>query len=296
MSILYQDELYGNFKIEGILEELVNTEPFQRLKRIHQGGAIIVARPDLNQTRYDHSIGVMKLIQVLEGGLADQIMGLLHDVSHTAFSHLIDYVLDLSEENYHEHIFSEVIQHPEILRIIKKYGFNIEQFLTPEKFTVVDYPLPGLCADRVDYTLRDLMKLEQITKAEVSWFLKGLAIINNRIVVTEVKYAQWFKGKYTFLVEEYFNGRENKSANKFMAAITKELYNKGDLTLADFNKDDFQVSKKIERVLKIDLHKSYQNWLSAQDTHVVFKTKPREVDPDVIIENQLLRLSQLNNK
>ncbi|GGH18917.1 hypothetical protein GCM10011418_22940 [Sphingobacterium alkalisoli] len=295
MSIYYQDELYGNFKIEGILEELVHTEPFQRLKRIHQGGAIIVVRPDLNQTRFEHSIGVMKLIQVLEGSLTEQIMGLLHDISHTAFSHLIDYVLDLPEENYHEQIFTEVMQHPEILRVIEKYGFSIDQLLTPNKFTILDYPLPGLCADRIDYTLRDLMKLEQITKAEVAWFLKGLAIVNNRIVVTEVEYAQWFKNKYTFLVEEYFNGRDNKRANKFMAAITKELYGNGNLTLADFNEDDFQVLKKIEHVLKIDLHTSYQDWLSKQDFNILFKTKPRDVDPDVIVENQLFRLSQINN-
>ena len=295
MSIYYQDELYGNFKIEGILEELVHTEPFQRLKRIHQGGAIIIARPDLNQTRFEHSIGVMKLIQVLEGSLTEQIMGLLHDISHTAFSHLIDYVLDLPEENYHEQIFTEVMQHPEILRVIEKYGLRIDQLLTPNKFTILDYPLPGLCADRIDYTLRDLMKLEQITKAEVAWFLKGLAIVNNRIVVTEVEYAQWFKNKYTFLVEEYFNGRDNKRANKFMASITKELYGNGNLTLADFNEDDFQVLKKIEHVLKIDLHTSYQDWLSKQDFNILFKTKPRDVDPDVIVENQLFRLSQINN-
>jgi len=130
---------------------------------------------------------------------------------------------------------------------------------------------------------------------EVAWFLKGLAIVNNRIVVTEVEYAQWFKNKYTFLVEEYFNGRDNKRANKFMASITKELYGNGNLTLADFNEDDFQVLKKIEHVLKIDLHTSYQDWLSKQDFNILFKTKPRDVDPDVIVENQLFRLSQINN-
>lgn len=293
MSIYYEDEVYGHFKIEGVLEELVQTEPFQRLKRIHQGGAIIVARPDLNQTRYEHSIGVMKLIQILDGSLEEQIMGLLHDISHTAFSHLIDYVLDFPEENYHEHIFSEVIHHPEIMGVIEKYGFNIEQFLTSDKFTILDYPLPGLCADRIDYTLRDMLKLKQITKEEAAWFVQGLAIFQNKIVVTETKYAYWFKNKYTFLVEEYFNGRENKNANKFMTTIIKEMYEKGNLTLADFNEDDLEVSKKIESVLNTDIHKSYQEWVSAQDIDIAFKTKNREVDPEVIVGNQLFRLSQI---
>jgi len=50
-------------------------------------------------TRFDHSVGVMLLIRKLGAGsspasalLKEQVAALLHDVSHTAFSHVIDYV------------------------------------------------------------------------------------------------------------------------------------------------------------------------------------------------------------
>ena len=36
----------------------------------------------------------MLLIKKLGGSVEEQIAGLLHDVSHTAFSHVIDYVFD----------------------------------------------------------------------------------------------------------------------------------------------------------------------------------------------------------
>jgi HD superfamily phosphohydrolase len=44
----------------------------------------------------------MLLIWRLGGSLREQLAGLLHDVSHAAFSHLIDHVLDVAEEDYHE--------------------------------------------------------------------------------------------------------------------------------------------------------------------------------------------------
>ncbi len=36
----------------------------------------------------------MMLVNRLGGSLEEQIAALLHDVSHTAFSHVIDYVLE----------------------------------------------------------------------------------------------------------------------------------------------------------------------------------------------------------
>ncbi len=86
----YLNKLYGKFELSGDIEELINTNVFQRLKKIHQGGAIFLINPNINHTRFEHSIGVMLLIKNLGGSIEEQIAGLLHDISHTAFSHLID--------------------------------------------------------------------------------------------------------------------------------------------------------------------------------------------------------------
>jgi HD superfamily phosphohydrolase len=80
----------------------LRTAPLQGLRGMHQGGAIVHANPAINHTRFDHSAGVMLRIRRLGGSLWEQLAGLLHDVLHTAFSHLIDYVLEVAEEDYHE--------------------------------------------------------------------------------------------------------------------------------------------------------------------------------------------------
>ncbi|MBT2664897.1 hypothetical protein J7J00_05270 [Bacillus sp. ISL-4] len=119
------DSIYGKYIVEGVLEELILSIPVQRLKGIHQGGASYLVNEKWDVTRFDHSPGVMLLIKALAGSLEEQIAGLLHAVSHTAFSHVIDFVLDCKDEDYHEKIYEHVIMESEIPFILKKYGYDI---------------------------------------------------------------------------------------------------------------------------------------------------------------------------
>lgn len=76
----------------------------------------------------------MLLIKKLGGSVEEQIAGLLHDVSHTAFSHVIDYVFHNEGESYHEEIFSSVVKNSEIPAILSKYGYNYEDILLDDSF------------------------------------------------------------------------------------------------------------------------------------------------------------------
>ncbi len=146
-----EDQIYGSFELQPVFQELIQSRLFQRLKGIHQGGAVIIADPSISLTRYEHSIGVSLLIKKLGGSLEEQLAGLLHDLSHTAFSHLVDYVLGYENEDYHEQIFAEYISDPEIVEVLSRHGFDYRSFLDLEKFKLLDYPMPSLCADRIDY-------------------------------------------------------------------------------------------------------------------------------------------------
>jgi len=243
--MIYIDKIYGKIEILGILEELLNTRVFQRLKKIHQGGAIFLVNPTLNQTRFDHSIGVMILIQKLGGSIQEQIAGLIHDISHTAFSHLIDYVLEIEEEDYHEKRFEVVLANEELANVLQKNDYEVRDFLNMESYQILEYPLPGLCADRIDYTLRDLFQLKTISKEEINWFLSGLQIFEKRIVLKSEKHGKWFQSKYDFLVHEYFGGKENQEINLIMKKVIKECLEKSIIEVNDFHYDDFYLINKI---------------------------------------------------
>lgn len=80
-----------------LLSELLNSQPVQRLKHINQYGIIQLVdsqgHNNESYTRYDHSLGVLYLLNYFRAPFEEQVSGLLHDISHTAFSHVSDYLL-----------------------------------------------------------------------------------------------------------------------------------------------------------------------------------------------------------
>lgn len=105
--MIIEDPVYGRWKVEEVLGELIHSPPVQRLQKIHPGGAAHLVHSAWNVTRFEHSVGVMLLIRHLGGSLEEQVAGLLHDVSHTAFSHVVDIVVASPEEVFPRPIFRD---------------------------------------------------------------------------------------------------------------------------------------------------------------------------------------------
>lgn len=285
------DNLYGKFSISPLIDELINSRPFERLKRIHQGGGIFLVNPKLTLTRHEHSIGVMLLIKLLGGTEIEQAAGLLHDISHTAFSHVIDYVFEHAGEDYHEEIYQRILNDSEIPEILSKHGYTLSQ-LTAQDFNILEQPLPNLCADRVDYALRDLFYAGFINKKEVKDFISAISIHEGRIMLTSIAAAKWFKSKFEILNKDYFAKKEHLYANEKLTAIIKQLLAEKAITTADFEKDDTQLLKLIENTVagkqRIEEIKKLQDFEAYTPG---FNLKDRVVDPELYIGGKYARLS-----
>lgn len=297
-----KDYIYGEFEIDNVLIELINCSAVQRLKNIHQVGATYLINKDLNVTRYEHSVGVMLLIKMLGGSLEEQIAGLLHDVSHTAFSHVIDFVLDNNEEDYHEIIFNEVVMNSEIPNILKRYGYNYEDILmNEEKWTILERKAPRLCADRVDYTLRDMYRYGYTNKSEVDLFVKDMCIVNGEIVVKSIDTANWFLDLYYKEVVGFFMSPLNAYAYDKLAKAIKLAINIKELHMKDILKTDTEVIDILKKSKNNDLL-NLVNSLNSDikviinenkyDIHI--KGKVRLIDPSVYINNKVFSLSNLD--
>jgi len=235
--MMVSDIFYGNFELEDILCELISSESIQRLKNVHQGGAIFLVSPHVDHSRYEHSIGVMLLVRKLGGSLEQQIAALLHDVSHTAFSHVIDYVLQHKGEDYHEQIFETVIGKSTIPNILAKYGFSTS-LLDDPKHTLLEMPLPALCADRIDYTIRDLYHFGLIDIVEAHDFISELGVQDGKIGVQSEEVASWISSKYLQLNNAYFRKPEHIFANTKLAELIALGLEKCILVLSDLWQDD----------------------------------------------------------
>lgn len=305
------DLVYGNFEIkEPVIIELLNTPEFKRLKKISMGGyypAYYELQP-INNNRYNHSVGVFLLLRKYNAGLEEQIAGLLHDVSHSAFSHAIDYIDDNPEahktqknqDDYHE----EFIRNSDIPSILKKHHFNLDNILDDKDFSLKENELPDICADRLDYTLREgFVVTKSINEAARDKILSGLINHNHQFAFNNIESARVFADLFWQLNETNWCGRRTAIMFAFNGLLLRYSINQGYITKLDlFKMTDDEVIERLRKTNDTKLlhifnilnlkQEQIDNELLAGISQVVCKN--RKVDPYVFGNNRLIRLSEVD--
>ena len=295
--MIIEDRVYGKIEVSSkIVLELIQSKPLQRLKGIAQFGIPDEFYHLPNYTRYEHSIGVMLLLKKLGASEEEQIAGLLHDVSHTAFSHIIDWVIgDGKTEDYQDEHHGRYITSSDIPSILRKHGYSVERIIDYHYFGLLEQDLPDLCADRVDYSLREFPP--DIVKVCVP----ALTTKDNKIVFTNEQIAMLFARNFLKLQTEHWGSFEAVSRYRLFADALAQGLKEGDITEDDFWQDDALVikkivvskNKKLQATLQTLRSKSLDHW--PKSTTIVHK-KFRFVDPLFMDGEILTRLSKANAK
>ncbi|EJP94601.1 HD domain-containing protein [Bacillus cereus] len=302
--MIISDVIYGEFKVDKVLEELILSKPVQRLKGVHQAGASYLMNEKWNVTRFDHSVGAMLLIKKLGGSVEEQIAGLLHDVSHTAFSHVIDYVFDNENESYHEEIFSAVVKNSEVPAILSKHGYNYEDILLDDsKWILLERSAPELCADRVDYTLRDMFTYGYISLEEAQDFLNDLIEVNGKMVLQSIEMAEWFTKTYYKEVIDFFMKPMNIYGNDMLAKTLKLALHKKIIHPDDFLLEDHELITKLRlcKDQEVDallrkVHPSIEVKEDRNEYDLHQKNKVRLIDPPLLREGEVVQSSVVSEK
>jgi hypothetical protein len=292
----YTDRVYGKVNIkEPVILELLNSAPLQRLKDVDQAGyRPLWSKPDVevgkyDHSRYAHSVGVYLLLRKYNASLEEQISGLIHDVSHSAFSHCIDYVLDSGSEkehNYQDNLFKDYVRNTEIPAILEKYGFDPEYILEEKNFPLKEKELPDLCADRIDYSLKTAVIFEELKEKEVNYFLDNLTVIDNNWVFEDLESAQRYAELFLKLNRDYYSGVA--SAIMFRAvgdclryALQKEYINESDL----YTTDEL-VIKKLKKSL--DKDENLQLFFDRMNKKVNIENDPDNYDIKVFCKSRVV--------
>jgi len=194
----YHDIVHGVIDIrDDLILELMDTDALRRLESIYQAGATAYIYPQRCHTRFDHSVGVMLLLRRLRASWREQLAGLLHDISHTAFSHVSDLLFPTGGgESYHETLYRKVLWGSEVPTVLAAHGLAVGDVLDGAHYSLLEQPLPALSADRLDYFLRDALMERVITPAEVSQCLLHLVPHEGCIVVNDLAVARWLGNCY----------------------------------------------------------------------------------------------------
>ena len=173
--MIYKDKIYGDVEIENpVILELIESKAIQRLKKVNQYGPHYLRDKKLDTTRFEHSVGCAILLEKFGASLEAQAAGLLHDVSHGAFSHLMDHILDKQKvQNWHDETFEKFVMKSDIPPILQKHGLDVKELFDKGKWKIATQALPDLSADKIDYGLRDSILYENLTPEDKDHILQN---------------------------------------------------------------------------------------------------------------------------
>lgn len=156
---LHVSSIYGEFDVnEPVLIDLFNCSALLRIKGVHQYGFVKYLHPEVRSySRYNHCVGVWAIVRLFGGSLEEQILALLHDVSHTVFSHIGDYLKKHSSAlrgtSYQDEIHRSFLIAMGVDLILARHGYFLDDILAIQH-PILEQPSPELCADRLEYTLQ----------------------------------------------------------------------------------------------------------------------------------------------
>lgn len=287
----YHDNVYGWVSIDDpLIEALMHAPAVVRLKGVLQHGITGLIGITTPITRFEHSVGTMLLVRRLDGSLEEQVAALLHDVSHTAFSHVIDYVFDGHDsQSYHDEIKEEFLSQTELPELLARYDLNWRDYIEEANYPLLEQPAPRLCADRLDYFLRDSLDLGLADRTEVQEALDHVIVHEGRIMTDDVQVATWLARTYLAADRaSWANLREvglyELTARAIRRALQIDLIQTGDFWRTD---------KELWEILQQSDDAGIQQDLELVNTETVFtidednptfmvSTKIRSIDPEIV--------------
>ncbi len=238
----WQDRVYGEVAIDDPeILRLIACPTFQRLRGIRQAGPSAFAFPFKTVTRFEHSLGVYLLLGRLGADRREQLAGLLHDISHTAFSHAVDFLFDSDEQDHHEGLKPLFLTRPDMVEAIARLGFAPEDFFDDSIYPLLERPLPWLCADRLDYFLRDGRACGVTTPESIARTLDHTVVVEETIALDDLDVAREVVEQFAEMNRDWWaSTTEAYIYNEFADAL-REGFRLGALRKEDLFSDDAHV-------------------------------------------------------
>ncbi|MBW0530619.1 hypothetical protein O181_070334 [Austropuccinia psidii MF-1] len=310
------DPIYGTVIIDSLCAiEIIHLAEFQRLKHVLQHGisGLVGLLPSPPVNRFDHSLGAMILVKRLGGSEEAQLAALLHDVAHTTFSHVVDLVFGYV---VHEVDKLEYLNSTQIPNVLQKHGFDPQRVFNEELFSLLELPSPRICADRVDYALRDSLYFGFLNQEDAQEVLHSLVSIDGQMALDSQHAAILLGNAFLMSDQKVWAAPTHAYLYKLTAealklALAEGLIQKKDLwTWGDrelwhlmVNHGSPQIKKLTERtnprcrLLEINLGDSKDsqasNHISSPEV-CTLKLKIRTIDPPVSTPDGLKPLSSLD--
>ena len=132
-------------------------------------------------SRFDHSVGVALLVWRFTGDVRQTLAGLFHDIATPCFAHVVDFMLgdSMTQEATEDGTRAMIERSAGIQGVLRKHGLSTDDVADYHKYPVADNDSPCLSADRLEYTLGNLVNYRLITRDRAKWMLDALTVLQD---------------------------------------------------------------------------------------------------------------------
>jgi HD superfamily phosphohydrolase len=226
---------------------------------------------------------------------------LLHDISHTAFSHAVDFLHASDEQDHHERLKPRFLHRPDLAAGLRRLGFAPEEFYHDEIYLLLERPLPWLCADRLDYFLRDSLACGVSTPESAAATLAHVFVHDRLLVFDDCDAARDAVARFERMNRHWWaSPTEAYLYNEFADAL-REGFRLGALQEEDLLTDDATVLARLRGsgsaaiAAKLEQIEHFRpELLDGFVPRIV--PKERHIDPPVLVGSGWERLSTLDER
>jgi len=278
----YYDPLHKSITLnssipeEKMVMELIDSSPFQRLRRIKQLGPAYLTFHGAESSRFTHSLGVFHLarrainhLSKIDYSLKDYKFilygaALLHDLGHGPLSHTSEEIFKIRHEDWTAKLINS---NKEITLILNRYSKGnskaisdlIQSREAPQKL-IISLISSQLDCDRLDYLMRDSystgaryghLDIDRIISAmtiapdgDLAIHPKGLMAVEHYLVIRNLMYRSIYNHRLNevcnWLLEQIIKTARKLGPNKLWAdkSMSEWLWNHKDMSLDSFLSND----------------------------------------------------------
>lgn len=308
LSAYHLDTFYGSMEVtDKTVIDIIEHPVMQRLKKVRQYGTRYYTIKADEYDRFQHSIGVYYILNKFGASKNEQLAGLLHDASHTVFSHVGDWIFDHPDgkSSFQDDIHEFFLQQYGMQTLLQQHGLTIADIHHKnDAYCMLDQELPDMCADRIEYNIQGGVIEGLITHQQAQEILMALRFENGIWFFVDVAVAKTFANISLYLTEHSWGEPLGVVGYKLTAQAIKRALHLEYLVLDQiyFGTDDIiwqllqQADDEQIKAAMYELNniKKCYCLTAPQEADFMINPKFRGINPLVCVDNQLIRLTELD--
>lgn len=202
-------------------------------------------------SRFDHSVGVALLVWRFTGDVRQTLAGLFHDIATPCFAHVVDFMLgdSMTQETTEDGTRAMIERSADIQGVLRKQGLSTDDVADYHKYPVADNDSPCLSADRLEYTLGNLVNYRLITRDRAKWMLDALSVLQDENGQDELGFVS-LEAAVTFAGGAMDMGRiyvcePDRFSMQTLAEMLARARDAGVITMEDLWRDEPYVIEKL---------------------------------------------------